>query len=371
MPDDWASMVLMSIRNSVRALEAYRFTPRPEPVKLDQNESFDDLPEQLKRRIVDELIGGAWNRYPPITPHSLERRLAQRHGWDPDGVVVSNGSNVLIQAITVAAGLGRRVVTVAPTFSVYAYQARLFDAELIELPLEDRFELPLAELKRAVTAGPGALFIANPAAPTGNLHPEAEIGELLDHAGSMLAVIDEAYAEFAPSDLSPLVARYPNAVSLRTFSKAFGAAGVRVGYALTTPEIAVEIRKALLPFSVTNLQVLVATALLDAPELMEERVKLVRAERERLERAMQQLDGVRVHPSVTNFILFEVADPAATTTSLQEHGVVIRRQDHLPGAAGCLRVSVGARAENDAFLTALRAAQAELDGATPAIGGRA
>ncbi len=363
-------MVLMSIRNSVRALEAYRFTPRLEPIKLDQNESFDDLPASLKERVLAEFMSSAWNRYPPLTPQLLERRLAEKHGWDPDGVVVSNGSNVLIQAITVAAGLGRRVVTVAPTFSVYAYQAGLLDAELVEVPLGAAFELPVAQLKQAVAAGSGALFIANPAAPSGNLHPEDEIREILDHAGGMLAVIDEAYGDFAPSDLSALVARYPNAVSLRTFSKAFGAAGVRVGYALATPEVAVELRKALLPFSVNNFQAIIAMALLDEPQLVEERMVLVRSERERLQQAMRQLDGVTVHPSVTNFILFRVADPAAVTEQLLNSGVVIRRQDHLPGAAGCLRVSVGAPAENDAFLTALRSAKAALVGATRAIGGR-
>lgn len=366
----WASMVLMSIRSSVRALEAYRFTPRPEAIKLDQNESFDDLPISLKQRVLAEFATLAWNRYPPLTPQPLERRLAEKHGWDPDGVVVSNGSNVLIQAITVVAGVGRRVVTVAPTFSVYAYQARLLAAELVELPLEADFGLPMARLKQAVSAGPGALFIANPAAPSGNLHPEAEIRELLDHAGGMLAVIDEAYADFAPNDLSPLVERYPNAVSLRTFSKAFGAAGVRVGYALTSPETAIELRKALLPFSVSTLQATVAMALLDEPQLVDERLALVRSERERLQRAMQQLDGVTVHPSVTNFILFRVADPAAVTEQLLDSGVVIRRQDHLPGAEGCLRVSVGFPAENEAFLAALASAQAALGRPDTAIGGR-
>lgn len=350
----------MSIRESVRRLPAYRFTPRPEPVKLDQNESPEDLPEALKRQVLEVLERTPWNRYPDVSPRSLERALAKRHDWDPDGVVVANGSNVLIQALAIVAALGRSVVTVRPTFSVYPAQAELLDAELVEVPLGDGFALPLDGLRRALEGRSGALFVPNPAAPTGNLHPVPEIDALLDAVpDSFLPVIDEAYAEFAGQDHLPLIRARPGAVSLRTLSKAAGLAGVRVGYALTTPETADEVRKALLPFSVTALQVAIAEAVLAHPELIEARVERVRSERERMLGAMRAQPGVTPFPSVTNFVLFRVDRPAELYAALLRRGVVIRRQDHLPGAEGCLRVSIGSSRENDAFLTALPEALAE------------
>ncbi|HRP47923.1 MAG TPA: aminotransferase class I/II-fold pyridoxal phosphate-dependent enzyme, partial [Trueperaceae bacterium] len=253
----------MTIRNAVKALAPYHFTPHPEPIKLDQNESPDDVPELIKVRVMQQLAGVAWNRYPELSPARLEGKLAAKHEWPTAGVVVANGSNTLIQALTIVAGLGRKVITVAPTFAVYAAQARLLEARLIEVPLGADFALPSSALLSAMAGGPGVLFLANPAAPTGNLFSAAQIEELIEAgADQTLVVIDEAYAEFAGADLVKLVARYPNAVILRTFSKAFGLAGARVGYALAHAEVAQEVRKALLPFSVNPWQVAVASVLL-------------------------------------------------------------------------------------------------------------
>lgn len=361
----------MTIRNAVKALAPYRFTPHAEPVKLDQNESPDDVPATLKARVVKRLADGAWNRYPDLTPTRLEARLAEHAGWDPDGVVVGNGSNTLIQALTVVAALGRRVVTVAPTFAVYATQARLLDAELVEVPLGPRFALPVEALRAVLAEGDGAFFLANPAAPTGNLFGAHEVAPLLEAAASgTLAVLDEAYAEFAGAHLTELVARHPHAVSLRTFSKALGLAGARVGYALAHPEVARELRKALLPFSLDLWQLTVAEVLLDEPALVTERVAHVARERARLTERLAALPGLEPFPSRTNFVLFRAPDPAALHAALLRAGVVIRRQDHLPGAAGCLRVSVGTAAENDTFLAACRSAlEAGADAAAPSTGG--
>src|SRR5690606_15727938 len=122
-------------------------------------------------------------------------------------------------------------------------------------------------------------------------------------------------------------------VSLRTFSKAAGLAGARLGYALAAPAVAEQLRKVLLPFSVSVMQVAVGLAVLDRPDLMAARVERVRQERDRVMTAMAGIPGMEVYPSVTNFVLFRVAEPAAVHRALLDAGVVVRRQDHLPGAA--------------------------------------
>lgn len=346
----------MVIRDAVRRLPAYRFSHHPQSVKLDQNEAPDDLSAELRAAVLSRLSDVAFNRYPELHPVTLENAVAARHDWDPAGVVVANGSNVLIQALIILSGLGREVVTVRPNFAVYAAQARILGAELSEHPLDARFALPMAELLADLEAGSGVLFLTDPAAPTGNAHPPEQIAELLQAArrrGTWLSVIDEAYSEFTGRDHLSLIRATENSVALRTFSKAAGLAGARLGYALTSPDVATELRKVLLPFSVSALQVATALAVLERPEVQQERVARLVAGRHYLAEAMSSLPGTAVFPSDTNFILFRVDDPAAVHAGLLERDVVVRRQDHLPGAAGCLRVNVGSEAENEHFLQAL------------------
>ena len=341
------------------ALPAYRFEHHPQRVKLDQNEAPDALSPELLAAAMELIRSVDFNRYPDLHPVALEEALGRLHGWPAAGVVVANGSNVLIQALVILAGIGRSVVTVSPNFAVYAAQARLLGAEAVEVPLGAGFALPTEGLLAALHDRRGVLFLTDPAAPTGNPHDPADIGRVMtaaDSSGAWLSVIDEAYYEFAGSDHSQLVRRLPSAVSLRTFSKAAGLAGVRLGYALASPEVATNLRKVLLPFSVSALQVAVGLSVLERPASGAARVAAVASERPRVMAALQRLPGVEVFPSVTNFVLFKVNDPAAVHRALLAADVVIRRQDHLPGAEGCLRVSIGTPGENDAFLAAVSAA---------------
>jgi len=347
----------MSIRASVRALARYQFTPRASSVKLDQNEGPFDLPEGVREAALERLRDAAWHRYPELHPRSLEEAIAARYDWDPDGVVVSNGSNVLLQALVIVAGIGQSVLTVAPSFAVYGMQARLLGAELVEVPLEGAgFALPVDGLRAAMAGRRGIAFLPNPAAPTGNVHARRELSAVLESGrDDWLVALDEAYGEFAGTDHRDLVAAFPHAISVRTFSKAFGLAGARVGYALTSADLAAEVRKGLLPFSFSSLQAAVALAALQNPAYVEERVLQARAERERLVAGLASLPGVEPLPSQTNFVLFRVQDADAVYRGLLERDIAVRRQDHLAGLDGCLRVTAGAPVETDAFLEALQA----------------
>jgi histidinol-phosphate aminotransferase len=355
-------MARMSIRDEVRAVPAYRFQARPHRVKLDQNEAPEDLDPALKARALERLASVDWHRYPELHAEGVARRIAERDGWDPDGVVVAPGSNVLIQAAILAAGLGRAVATVSPTFAVYGAQARLLGAELREVPLRPNgFELDVAGLTAALESGPGVLFLADPAAPTGNRLDDEAVDEVLAaaEAHDWTVVLDEAYWPYDGRHRLAAVRGRPDRLALRTFSKSDGLAGARLGYALTHADTAREIAKVLLPFRLSALQSVVAELVLDDPDVRaagERRVARTRSERERVRDALGRLPGVHVHPSATNFLLFRVPDAEAIYHGLLERGVLVRRQDHLPGLDGCLRVTIGAPGENDAFLEAAGAA---------------
>lgn len=357
-------MVAMSIRDEVRDAPAYSFRTWPHRVKLDQNEAPADLPGALRERVLDRLRDVDWHRYPEIRAHTVAASIAQRDGWDSDGVVVAPGSNVLIQALVIAAGLGRRVLTVAPTFAVYASQARLLGAELTEVPLRpDGFGLDAQALAREARRGPGVLFLADPAAPTGNRLDDDAVAAVLDVASrhDWTVVIDEAYWPYANDHRLEQIRDRPDRLALRTFSKADALGGVRLGYALTHPETARQIGKVLLPFDLSVLQAAVAEVVLTDPEAAaarERRIATARRERERVREALSAHPEVTVYPSVTNFLLFRVPDAEAVHRAFLEEGVLVRRQDHLPGLDGCLRVTVGSESDDDAFLAAAERALA-------------
>lgn len=347
----------MNIRDEVRQLEAYRFVAQPAEVKLDQNEFPTDLPTDLRARAIERIAAADFHRYPEIHAQSLREAIGRSDDWDPAGVVVSGGSNVLIQAIVVAAGLSRRVITVRPTFSVYAIQARLLADSLTEIPLSAEFALPADAVIRELEHGSGVLFLANPAAPTGNRHADADVARIVQAADPdrWTVVLDEAYWQFAGASHADLVRAHEHVLSLRTLSKAYGLGGVRLGYALGAPALVSHIQKVLLPFSISALQAAVGVTVLEEPNYVRERVRMVVEERERMAAALHRLAGVTVFPSVTNFILFRVADAPSVFAELLARGVLVRKQHGAPGLDGCLRVSVGLPTENERFLAAMDA----------------
>ncbi len=345
----------MSVRPSVRAARAYHFTARPARLKLDQNESPYDLPPELKAEVWAKLQAVSWNRYSELAAESLRAALARFHGWDEAGVVVSNGSNVLIQAFVAACGIEQRVLSVKPTFAVYGEQARLLGAPLTEVALGEDFGLPLRDLSEELKRGPGVFFLADPAAPTGNVFARDELTKLTDAAApNWTLVFDEAYGQFTDADLSPLVRENPHTASLRTFSKAFGLGGVRLGYALTSPDLAQNVQKLLLPFSVSALQVATGLTVLEHPDYVAVRAAEAKRERAYLFAELQKLPGLEIYPSQTNFLLFRVDNAERLFDALLAEGILVRRQDHLPGLSGCLRVSVGTPEENRVFIRAAK-----------------
>ncbi len=344
----------MSVRPEVLATPAYSFSAKPHTVKLDQNESPYDLPVELKQEVLTRLESVPTNRYPELAGESLRAALAQRHGWSEAGVVVGGGSNTLIQAFVIACGISQRVLSVTPTFSVYSLYANLLNAELTEVPLEEDFALPVEALKKELLRGQGVLFLANPAAPTGNVFAEEVMEDLIQAAApNWTVVLDEAYCQFSSTDLSHFAQKYPHVACLRTLSKAFGMGGVRLGFALARPELAEQLQKVVMPFSISSLQLAVGLTVLEHPDFVAERVAETLQEREKLARGLQALD-TEVFPSETNFLLFRVADAPRFYEALLTRGVLIRRQDHLRGLSGCLRVSVGTPEENQVFLEAVQ-----------------
>jgi histidinol-phosphate aminotransferase len=345
---------LNAVRKEVRAAPNYPFTPIHAPVKLDQNESALDFPHDLKKRALEKMLRAEWNRYPNIHADGLRQKLGAFEGWDADGVLIAPGSNVLIYALTQIAGIGQRVATVAPAFPLYALGARLLGSGLREFQLGPDFALPMDEmLSELRSGGPGLLYLAEPHAPSGALHDLSQIETILEAArDGWIVVLDEAYHQYAGRDHKRLALEYSNVAILRTFSKAWGLGGVRLGYLLAQPSLAQQVQKILLPFNIGVLHQAVLEVALEHPQYVQSRVEETLLERERVYDALQKHPSWTVYPSRANFLLIRTQDAPAAHRALLEKGVLVRRQDSYAGLTGCVRVSIGTPQENDAFLKA-------------------
>src|SRR5687767_9186763 len=221
------------IKPQVRALKAYSLKPDRGAVKLNQNESPWDAPDEVRRETLRRMERRAWSRYPDFTPASLHEKLAAFAGWRADGVVAGNGSNELIQAtLMVTVGEGSRVLISEPTFALYRQVVTVLGGEVLSVPLNDWLGFDVGALVETIERDePDIVILCSPNNPTGCRVEEDELERLLTRT-SGIVVVDEAYFEFSGRTVAPLLERHSNLAVFRTFSKAMGLAGLRVGYLL-------------------------------------------------------------------------------------------------------------------------------------------
>ncbi len=296
--------------------------------------------------------------YPDGGCFELRQKLAERHGLRPEQFVIGNGSNEVIELLGhVFVGPGDEVVMGAPAFVVYKLVTLLFGAKAVEVPLVN-WRHDLAKIAAAITPRTKLVYVCTPNNPTGTANTEAElvafVRGLPEH---VIAVVDEAYAEFverAP-DLRPLIAEGRKAVGLRTFSKIYGLASLRIGYGYASGELCALLNRVRQPFNVNAIAQAAALAALDDEAFAEKTARENRAGLAQLESGCAEL-GLEFVPSVANFMLVRVGDGMREFEALQRQGVIVRPVKSY-GLAEWVRVTVGTREQNARLLSALAAAQ--------------
>ena len=333
-------------------------------VRLDLNENPFPWPDDLWAEVLPALRAAEPTRYPRDTDR-LQAALAEYAGVPAEQCLPGNGSDELLLAAAAAWGSRvSRALFPTPTFGMYRRLARAAGVPAIGVPVgpPPAFALPvdalLAEIRRG---GDTLLFLCRPNNPTGTLWPADQVKRLVEEEG-VWAVVDEAYVEFAGEDLREWLPTHPRLCLLRTMSKAFALAGLRVGYALGRADALAELRQAVQPWAISTFSCAAALAALRRPEWMRAQVRLLVAERERLVHELGRIPGIDPYPSRANYVLFGV-EPAragweafALFDHLYAAGAVLRRWKDEPALRGCLRVSVGRPEENDRVLELLAAA---------------
>lgn len=328
----------------------------PGAVKLASNEVVDGPLPSVRDAIAEAAAG--LNRYPDNAMVDLTAELAKKHGVTEDRIQVGCGSVSLCQnLITITAGPGDEVLFGWRSFETYPLATRVAGATPVQIPLTDDQVFDLPAMARAVTDRTRLIFVCNPNNPTGTVVTADDLRAFLQRVPSdVLVALDEAYFEYVrPTeeqayDANELIREFRNVVVLRTFSKAYGLAGLRVGYAIADPQVIVALGKVHVPFSVNTLAQRAAIASLDAADELLARTDAVVAERARVTDRLREL-GFRVPDSQANFVWLDLGDDAAPFGAhCTENGVIVR-----PFAGDGVRVTVTGPAENDVFLAAAEA----------------
>jgi histidinol-phosphate aminotransferase len=324
-------------------------------IKLASNEApFPPLPSALAA-IADAASGV--NRYPDDSGATLREQLAERYGVTPEQVLLGNGSVELCRmALAATCDPGDEVVFGRPSFEAYPILAMQVGASMVQVPLTSAHRYDLDAMADAITEQTRLVFVCNPNNPTGTTVDRNAVDQFLERVPSdLLVVFDEAYREFVttptfPDGLDYLEGR-DNVCVLRTFSKAYGLAALRVGYAIAHESVIGALRKVRVPFEVNALAQVAASASLRADDEMRARVDEVIGERTRVFEAISDL-GLPVVPSEANFVWLALPEQAAVLGEYSERAGVVLRP--FPGVG--VRVTIGTPDENDRLLKVLRAA---------------
>jgi len=324
-------------------------------VRLDANENLlfpRPLVSAVLREVVDEVDV---RTYPRLEEERLNEAIADYLNFPSTQIVVSNGSDPLIESCVKAFLRGdEEAISISPTFAMYKIITRNHGFDYVEVPLNEDFSLNVDVFLSKVKANTVLCFLNSPNNPTGNQFPLADVKKIIE-AFNGFVVIDEAYVDFAPYSVLDLIEKSENLIVLRTFSKAFGLAGLRIGCSLSNSEVTDALKRVQLPFNVNKVSLATARKILEHREVIADVVSLVKSERGRLFRRMAKISGVTPFKSDANFIFFKTEkDPEKIYYGLQKKGLLIRRFKSILERGEFLRVTVGLPEMNASFTDSLK-----------------
>jgi histidinol-phosphate aminotransferase len=324
-------------------------------LKLNYNENLF-LPREKLVPLLKEVAEECDLRiYPQEEENRLKEKISAYLKVPEECVTLGNSSDeVMDRVIRIFLENGDRAVTFTPTFSIFRYCVKYYDAEFVGVPLNQDFTINVEAMRSAFAPETKLLYLCSPNNPTANQLRLEEITALTEEFPGIV-LVDEAYAEYADYSVVPLINKYENLIVLRTFSKAFGLAGLRLGYAVANAKLAQAIDKLPTPYAVSVVSLSMGRKLLENSALVQESVNALKAERSRLISRLNEIDGIGAFDSKTNFVLFTSAQPHEDVyLSLLKQGIVIKKLGKLLQRENCLRSTVGLPEMNSKLLKALK-----------------
>ena len=331
------------------------------PVKLDQNESPFDWPQELKTKVTDKLLKMSWNRYPPDFADDLAAKLADYAGVPSENVLLGPGSNYLCSIVLslFSQKIPGKMYVARPSFALYESHCKYYGIPYEPWELDKDLQYVPDQLDN-MPKGSVVIF-ASPNNPVGNSLSKSDFQSLLERHPNSLFLADEAYYEFAEEPYTDLLKRHSNLILIRTFSKSLGCAGVRIGYLMGATRYLEQIRKLRLPYLLNHFSLAAGETILTDPQIKRTllaNVEQTKKDRDHVAAELERIGAKHftVIPSQANFLLLRCHDESFKTklqNDLVSHGILIRDVSKGPGLAGCLRLTIGNTEENTKFLQAL------------------
>jgi len=324
-------------------------------IKMDANENPFGMGEPLKRKLLGRMNGIDFNRYPAAGSPALRERFAGYFGVKKDMILPGNGSDELIQTLCLTLkGKIRGVLVPVPTFSMYKIIAVNTGNKVVEVPLDKNFDLDAKAIISKITNNfPAIIFLSCPNSPTGNLFSQSKIEAIIRKTPGVV-VIDEAYGAFSGQTMLPLIRKYNNVIFLKTLSK-LGMASMRMGFLIGNKDLVAQLDKVRLPYNINSLSQTAAGFFLDYNKEFSNQIKEITKRRTELYRGLKQIKWIKAYPSRANFIFFSCAfDSNRIYNRLVSEGIMVKNLNVPPLMTNCMRVTVGSKKENDAFLKALK-----------------
>ncbi len=347
-------MIEQLIRKHLRSFSPYvsaRSEVKHAELFLDANELSLGSPVSVD--------GIRLNRYPDPFQEALRSKLAARLGTKTENVFVGAGSDEVIDLLVrLFCEPSEKVMVMDPTYGVYRVAATINGNQVVEIPLDNNFQIDVQKVASSCDDTVKLIFLCSPNNPTGNLLKREDILAVC-RGSNAIVVVDQAYVEFADAsgDLSKEVQYFPNLVVLRTLSKAWGLAGIRLGYCVADPLTISYLLQIKAPYNINAVTSKLALEALDKVRFLSDSEQNVKVERARLARTLNELSIVRrIYPSDANFLLVEFTDARKVYGHLAGRGIIVRRRSE-PRLAHCLRITVGTAEENDRLLRELRECQ--------------
>lgn len=330
-------------------------------LRLDKNEQSEDLDNAFKKIVLDSLSQENWNRYPSADLSDIEAKVAAYCNLAPENIALSAGSaNIITTLLNYFALNHKKINIVQPSYSLFDYHCKTYNIPYQPWLLNNDLEYDFDNIPQLDAES--VLIITSPNNPVGNTISTDQLTYLLEKHPDSLIIIDGVYCEFSNTDFTPLVQKYDNLMVIRSFSKAFPIAGLRLGYLCAAPKIVALVKKLILPFSINPLTLVFAREVLFHPEFIEnaqKRVQEIIQEREKLYNLIQHSFSsnlLHVYKSEGNFLLIRVVETETfenLISQFSKQGIKVLNTSNTPLLHNTFRVSIGTKQENEIFFECL------------------
>lgn len=334
------------LRKELKGMEPYKTPYLTSGVILNANESPFNLPDEIIKIYNEELKHINFNRYPDMNSDALKSALANAYGLKKENIACGVGSDEILQCVfNAVCSKGDKVVVMNPSFSMYSEYATIYGATPIKANANDDFSFNLDNMLNAIKENnPRMVILCSPNNPTGIILTRDEV-ETIIKSTDALVILDEAYVEFAGEGLVDLIKKYDNLMILRTFSKLYAAASIRLGYAMSVKDNIDLIDTVRSPYNINTLTQIMAKTIIEHKDLYKERIEYFKEERNRLYNILKNLN-IEVYPGNANFLWMRLNDK--TNEELLKNNIYIRTMTYEGKKYN--RVCLGTKEENELFI---------------------